>query len=131
MNLTRLFFGVVIAAGIVTALPLRSRAAATPAPSPTPCAHEASGIVLDDYPYKGPTKGTPPYFAVVEVRVNPDGSVKWARIYKSSGIPSYDQESLDYARSMLRSPKVAQDCRPVEGSFFFVNVPRGYSTPQP
>jgi TonB family protein len=103
----------------------------SPSPGPTlPCPHGAFGIILDDYPYKGPSKGAPPYFAVVEVRVNPDGSVKWARLYKSSGIADYDHESLEYARHMLVSPKVSADCKPVEGSYFFVNVPRGYTEPQ-
>jgi TonB family protein len=95
-----------------------------------PCSHEASGIILDDYPYQGPSKGAPPYFAVVEVRVSPNGSVKWTRIYKSSGTGDYDHESLDSARHMLVAPKVDTDCKPVEGSFFFVNAPRGYTTPQ-
>lgn len=100
-----------------------------PSPTPTPCAQEAGGIVLDDYPYEGPSKGKPPYYAVVEVRINPDGSVKWARIYKSSGIADYDRQSLDYASHTMRLAKVGADCKPVEGSFFFVNAPRGYTKP--
>lgn len=102
----------------------------TPSPSPTPCAHEAGGIILDDYPYEGPSKGPPPYFAVVEVRINPNESVKWARIYKSSGIADFDRESLAYAIGMMHVAKLDADCRPVEGSFFFVHAPRGYTTPQ-
>lgn len=109
---------------------LLAQATPQPSPTPTPCAREARGIVLDDYPYNGPSKGQPPYFAVVEVRVNPDGSVKWARIYKSSGIADYDRESVDYASHMMSVPKVGTDCKPVEGSFFFVNVPRGYTKPR-
>lgn len=106
----------------------------TPSPSPTvaptPCSSEARGIVLDDDPYEGPSKGPPPYYAVVEVRVNADGSVKWAHIYKSSNMADYDHESLSIARHLLISPKIGSDCKPIEGSFFFINVPRGYAKPQ-
>jgi len=62
----------------------------SPSPAPTPCSREASGIALDDYRYKGPSKGAPLYFAVVQVRVNPDGTIKWGHIYKSSGIADYE-----------------------------------------
>jgi hypothetical protein len=106
-------------------------AQATPSPSSTPCSREAGIIILDDSSYEGPSKGIPPYFAVIEVRINPDGSVKWARLYKSSGIGDYDRQSLYFAsHHTFYIPKVGTDCKPVEGSLFFVNAPRGYSTPQ-
>jgi TonB family protein len=101
----------------------------TPPTSATPCSQGPPAPSLDQ-PYIGPTKGAPPYFAVVDVRVNPEGSIKWTRIYKSSGIPEFDEESLEHAKHVAVSPTVGSDCKPVDRGFYFVNAPRGYSIPQ-
>jgi TonB family protein len=107
-------------------------AQATPSPSPAPtttCSHAPRAIVFDDYPHEDTSKGPPPYFAVVDVRVNPDGSIEWSRIYKSSGIAEFDHESLDLARHLRYAPR-AVNCTSWLGNYFFVHSPRGYSEPE-
>ncbi len=87
------------------------------------------GAVLGDGPYADSSKGAAPYYAVVEMRVNADDSVKWVRIYKSSGSAEYDQDALQLARALLTIPEIAH-CEHVESDFFYIHYPRGYAAPQ-
>ena len=91
---------------------------ASPAPTPTSaCSHDAD-VVKPVPPYATISLGTPPLYATVEVLVAPDGSVKKAHIYKTSGDLLFDQASVWAAKRSTYKPKVV-DCNPVEGTYFF------------
>lgn len=101
---------------------------ASPAPAPK-CLRNMQGAVISDHSHSGSSKGAAPYYAVVEMHLNADDSVKWVRIYKSSGIPDYDNDALLVARTMLTIPEIAH-CAHIESDFFYVHYPQGYDTPQ-
>lgn len=106
---------------------------ASPTPSPSAaampgCLRTMQGAVLGDT-YAEPGKGIPPYYAVVEMRLNADDSIKLVRIYKSSGSADYDRDALVTARALLGIPQIAH-CEHVESHFYYLHYPSGYAEPQ-
>jgi TonB family protein len=70
--------------------------------------------------------GSPDLFAIVAVRVAPDGSVEKAKIDRSSGNLLFDQASVRAARHSTYKPK-AVDCKPVDGTVYFrTSLSHGY-----
>ena len=106
-------------------------AQATPLPSPPmppACIRDMQGAVLFSNQNSAATKGPAPYYAVVEMHINADDSIKFVRIYKSSGIAAYDQDALTVARALLTMPSIAH-CKQVETDLFYLQSPKGYTTP--
>lgn len=111
-------------------MPIASIAALTVAqvvlsPSPSPCPPTAVTRLQcadcgPDPEWHGPTAGLAPniVIAVVEVTVEPDGTIKSAKIWKSSGTPDGDRTALAAARNSTYSPATL-NCKPVEGKYLF------------
>lgn len=59
-----------------------------------------------------------PLVASIAVVIGPDGNIKSASIYKSSGDRSFDLASLTAARASKYRPKIV-DCTAVESTFYF------------
>lgn len=94
-------------------------AQATPSPAPTSeCRHEAHVVRAARPIPKGLPADMPATKAVVKVLIGPDGKVKEASIFKSSGYPAFDIAVVDAARLTVYSPKVV-DCKSVEGVYLF------------
>lgn len=55
----------------------------------------------------------------IEVAVKADGSVKWVRVYRSSGDPATDAIGLRMARRSRYEP-ASRNCRYVSGVYFYV-----------
>jgi TonB family protein len=94
-------------------------AAASPAPSSSPCFPEEAGVEkgaivqTDDVPLN---QG--PFSATISVLVGPDGKVEKISIAKSSGNFQFDMESVAAAKRSTYTPKKV-DCVPVEGTVLF------------
>lgn len=90
----------------------------TPAPTASPCNADVE-VQKPAIPvgFSLPSEATA-LSATVAVLVEPDGSIKNAKIYKSSGDLSFDMASVSAARRSTYKPKLV-DCKPVEATFLF------------
>lgn len=68
-----------------------------------------------------PADHPPMAYASVVVTVSPDGTVMRAVLKHSTGSASEDGDALSAARTGTYKPKMA-DCKPVEGTYFFLEV---------
>jgi TonB family protein len=59
-----------------------------------------------------------PLTVLVEVTVNPDGTLASSTIFRSSGNADVDQAALSEARASTYAPKLV-DCKPVSGQYLF------------
>ena len=105
----------------------------TPSPSPatsasaSPCQQEAD-VTKPAIPHDFDRREVEgPIFATIAVVIKPDGKIKTAGIYKSSGDPSFDDASLYAALASKYRPKIV-DCTPVEATVYFKTsyTPDGY-----
>ena len=88
-----------------------------PGPRMGPCFHEATVDTLQRpiVPASLPSNA-PPFKVVVTIEVDPDGSIRKATIYKSSGYSAVDAAVIKAAHTTLYRPKVV-DCKPVTGIY--------------
>jgi TonB family protein len=71
---------------------------------------------VPDNEYHGPP--TKAWLGIVRVEVNPDGSMKSAKMYQSTAVEAYDRTALADARRGVYLPKQI-DCKNVEGTYMF------------
>lgn len=98
-------------------------AALTPAPSPSCATPEAEAQVISapaalPYPQSARALDVGPVSVLVEVRVEADGSVGSAAIYKSSGNVAIDSVAYRAAKAATYSPKIVR-CQPVAADYLF------------
>jgi hypothetical protein len=111
--------------GIVASLLL-----AQAGPSPVPVATQCPTVEVRRLPEAGVPDSEyhgPPIKAgldIVQVIVNPDGSIKSAKVYKSTSVESYDHATLADARRGVYLPKQV-DCKNVEGMYMFEELFHG------
>lgn len=106
---------------MIAALAFIVLAQAVPAPTGTnTCTHEA-WVTNPVKPSFNPPAGSEYIQTLstdVAVTLNPNGSVKAALIYRSSGVTAWDDAVLNAAKSSTYLPKVV-DCKPVESHYIF------------
>jgi TonB family protein len=100
---------------------LLAQTAATPAPAVTAC----PTVEIERIPEAGAPdpewRGSSPasgVLAIVAVVVNPDGSLKDVRIFKSTGTPDGDHTALLNAAHSVYRPKQV-NCENVQGTYHF------------
>ena len=101
-------------------------AQSVPSPSPSACPPTSVTRVQctdcgPDPEWHGPITGlgSNTAIAVVEVTVKPDGTIKSATIWKSTGTPDGDHTALADARNKSAYLPATVDCKPVEGKYVF------------
>lgn len=95
-----------------------------PSATPSTCPTREAMLITPTGPIPSSTSfphGLPTIFATVLVTVNPDGSVKSAKILRSSGFSNTDDFVLNRARTSRYQPKMV-GCSPVEGTYIFLDV---------
>ncbi|MGH8163649.1 MAG: energy transducer TonB, partial [Rhodanobacteraceae bacterium] len=60
----------------------------------------------------------PSAMVLVKITIMPDGSVGDASVYQSSGLPAFDDATLDAARRATYAPAIAY-CKPTVGAYLF------------
>lgn len=99
-----------------------SASASAPSVVSNPCAAE----VMRQTP-KGPVPSNSEpsnpraTYTAILVTVNPDGSVKAAKIIAPSGFSKSDSSALNTARASKYKPKIV-NCKPTEGTYLYVTV---------
>jgi TonB family protein len=97
---------------------LLAQALPAPAPSGAACQQEAD-VLKPEIPHDFDTQEIDrPLVATVAVVVEPDGTIKKASIYRSSGDLSFDGASVAAARASKYRPKIV-NCAPVESTYYF------------
>lgn len=97
---------------------LLAQATVMPSPPVSTCPTTPATIVKPAqpvYPRSLPAH-TPPLTVTVQVTVNPDGSVKGARVWQSSDYAEADTAALAAAAASTYRPKMV-NCEPVEGTY--------------
>lgn len=100
------------------------------APSPTASACDLSvDVVKPEYPrdFDLPSE-VRPYRATIAVVVGPDGKVRSAKVYKSSGDLEFDMASIRAAKASKYRPQVI-NCKPVEATYYFLTTLTPNSSP--
>lgn len=93
-------------------------AQATPSPTASPCDSKAD-LLKAEYPTGfDPPSEAAPLAATIAVLVGPDGHVKAASVYKSSGYLPFDAASVRAAKASKYRPQLV-DCKPVEATYYF------------